>query len=96
MYAAVSCVELKGSSQSYVQSSEPAHLASHNGLDKEAKHCKHGQPAQHPHQSVLTVDAGNLLLSNTDYCIHKQQMMDALRLWLAHLSTTSAADALVV
>jgi len=56
MYAAVPCLELKGI-QSDVQSSEAAHLASHNGLNKEAKHCKHGQPAQQPHQSVFTVDA---------------------------------------
>jgi len=57
MYAAVSCLELKGSSQCDVQSSEAAHLASHNGLNKEAKHRKHGQPAQQPHQLVFTVDA---------------------------------------
>jgi len=79
MYAAVSCLELKGSSQSDVQASEAAHLASHNGLDKEAKHCKHGQPAQQPHHLVLTVDAWNLPLSNTHYCIHRQQMLDAAR-----------------
>ncbi len=96
MYAAASCLQLKGGSQCDIQSSQAAHLAGHNGLDKEAKHCKHGQPARYQRQSVLTADAGNLLLSNTGYCIHKQRIMDALRLWLAHLSTMSAANALVV
>lgn len=57
MYAAVSCLELKGSSECDVQLSEAAHLAGHNGLHKESKHCKHGQPTQYPHQSVLTFGA---------------------------------------